>query len=369
MAGRTAMRWPGFARVATGTALVLAVTADGVGAGQEAAYPDPEPADPSDCTVDEILEADCGVWWGASSRDGAAGIEELERITGRGLDMVYMWHAVDQPAVPNAVGRRHLDEGRLLHANVEAREFRRPGNPATTYHRISAGDFDSSLSAQAEAIAELEVPFFLTFDHEADANKRYNTRGTPEEFVEAWRHIVDLYREHGADNAIWVWNVTGFPGNFHRLPGLWPGNDYVDWLSWEAYNMTGCPAHPHWNDVISFEESFAPLYEWMQDNGPEHGIDIDKPVMLGEIGTTALADPRVGYRWYRDAPDVLRDYDRVRAVKLWDSKTEPECDFRPAQSIGTKLGYILASRDPYVNIPPEVREQLLSAQEEPSADD
>ncbi|WP_460774937.1 glycoside hydrolase family 26 protein [Nocardiopsis nanhaiensis] len=304
------------------------------------------------CTVSDILEPSCGVWWGASPEDDD--VDELESAVGRDMDIVYTWRGIDQAEVPGDREQRMVAEGRFVHTNIEARRFTRSGHPDIPYEDILAGEFDSSLRSQARTIAEMEVPYFVTFDHEADGNNRYNYRGAPEEFVSSWQHIVDLYREEGADNAIWVWNVTGWPGNLERLPGLWPGNDYVDWISWEAYNMTGCDLMPHWDHVDSFEDALAPTYDWIQEEGPEHGIDPEKPVMIGEMGTTDIG-PRETLQWYKDIPDVLKRYERVRAVKLWDSKVSDSCDFRIRANEHAQRGFELAGQDPYVNLPERVR--------------
>jgi hypothetical protein len=304
------------------------------------------------CTVSDILEPSCGVWWGASP-DGDD-VKALEAAADRKMDIVYTWRGIDQPDVPGDRELRMIAEGRFVHTNIEARGFTQPGRPNLAYRDIIAGRFDSSLRSQARTIAELDVPYFVTFDHEADGKARYNNRGTPEEFVSSWRHIVDLYRSEGADNVIWVWNVTGWPGNLDRLPGLWPGNDYVDWISWEAYNMTGCEKMNNWDHVDSFEDALAPTYEWIQQEGPKHGIDPGKPVMIGEMGTTDIG-PSATTKWYTDVPDVLRRYERVRAVKLWDSQVGDDCDFRILANEHARRGFEQAGKDPYVYLPDRVR--------------
>jgi hypothetical protein len=277
------------------------------------------------------------------------------------MDIVYTWHGVDQEGVPTARERRMAADGRMLHVNIEAREFERPGHPAVRYTDITGGAYDDALAAQARGLAGLDTPVFVTFDHEADANRRYQRRGTPEEFTAAWRHLVDLYRENGADEAVFVWNVTGWPANLDRLPELWPGNDHVDWISWEAYNMTGCELQPNWDHVVSFEEALAPTYEWIQNEGERHGIDPDKPVMVGEMGTVPLSDPAATAEWYAAIPEVLPRYERVRAVKLWDGMTAPTCDFRVLQDEHATRGFAEAGRSDYVTIPDHAREAVADA--------
>ncbi|WP_433699840.1 glycoside hydrolase family 26 protein [Nocardiopsis sp. CA-288880] len=304
------------------------------------------------CTVSEILEPSCGVWWGASPYENR--VEQLEQAADRDMDIVYTWRGIDQADVPGRRERSMAAEGKFVHTNIEARRFTRPGHPAVSYASIADGEFDEQLRSQARGIAALDVPYFVTFDHEADANRRYNERGTPEEFVASWQHIVDLYRSEGADNAIWVWNVTGWEANLDRLPGLWPGNDYVDWISWEAYNMSTCDAQPNWTETHSFEEALRPAYDWIQTEGPAHGIDPDKPVMIGEMGTTDIG-PRETLEWYSEIPDVLRRYERVRAVKMWDNELTPGCDFRIGANEYAQRGFQLAGQDPYVRLPERVR--------------
>ncbi|WP_386675075.1 glycoside hydrolase family 26 protein [Streptomonospora salina] len=324
--------------------------------------PAPSPPPSPECTVTALVEPTCGVWWGASPYRGD--VEPLETAVGRRLDIVYTWHGVDQSRVPTDEERKLAEEGRFVHANIEAKRFNADGHPAQSYSDIVDGRFDDALRGQARRIADLGTPFFVTFDHEADADKRYNTRGTPEEFVGAWRHIVDLYRDSGAGNAVFVWNVTGWPANLDRLPGLWPGNGYVDWISWEAYNMTGCRLQPDWDHVDTFEEALRPAYEWIQNEGPEHGIAPEKPVMIGEMGTVPIpGDPEATREWYADVPGVLEDYERIRAVKLWDGITAPTCDFRVLQDRHATRGYLQASDHAYVDVPRRAREAVGDAVE------
>jgi hypothetical protein len=118
--------------------------------------------------------------------------------------------------------------------------------------------------------------------------------------------------------------------------------------------------------VKSFEESLAPAYEWIQQEGPRHGIDPDKPVMIGEMGTTDIG-PRETLRWYADIPQVLRKYERVRAVKVWDNLVSEGCDFRIGANHYARQGFELAGRDPYVNLPDRVRRLAEYAQDRQGA--
>src|SRR5690606_22188379 len=97
-----------------------------------------------ECDVDEILEPSCGVWWGASPWKGDP--RPLEKAAGRPMDIVYTWNGIDQPDVPKDRDLALAAEGRLIHANIEARRFERSGHPEVRYRRIIEGDFDDSLT-------------------------------------------------------------------------------------------------------------------------------------------------------------------------------------------------------------------------------
>jgi hypothetical protein len=297
----------------------------------------------SGCKLTSIAEPTCGALWGASL--GQSDLPGLERSIGRRLDVVYKWHGVDQAAVPTDEEIAQVEQGRFVHVNIEARRFMEAGHPAIDYAQIAAGRYDASLAAQARRFAKLDRQAFVTFDHEADAKTRYNVRGSPARFVAAWRHVVEVYRRNGADNVVFVWNVTGWEGNFDKLPGLWPGNAFVDWLSWEGYNMSAC--RPNQDGPHSFDEAVRPMYSWVQSNGPRHGIDPGKPVMISEMGTTPIGAATDD--WYRAVPGTLRKLPRIRAVKVWNSKVGP-CDFRITTVPGTLGAFTTAGTDPYVNV-------------------
>jgi len=47
-------------------------------------------------------------------------------------------------------------------------------------------------------------------------------------FVAAWRHIVTLFRQQGADNVTWLWTVQAVGrSGAQPISSWWPGNQYV----------------------------------------------------------------------------------------------------------------------------------------------
>ncbi|HEY3687228.1 MAG TPA: glycosyl hydrolase family 26 [Streptosporangiaceae bacterium] len=303
----------------------------------------PTPKGP--CRVGPGLVPTCGALWGVSP--DSDGLATLERRTGRKFDLVQVWHGIDQGDVPRPPERKMLADGHILHYNFAAKNW---GAGSASYADIAAGKYDSAIDQAARNLKALGKPVFVTFDHEADQKAR-RQRGTPQQFVAAWRHIHDRYKAAGADNVVWVWVVTGYPGNFAQVPSLYPGNAYVDWVSWEAENGAGCP--PSNRDPAkrqTFEQLVSPFYKWLKSDGVHAGIDASKPYMITGFGTIAYpSDPGLSARWYRDVPAVLKKYPQIKAVQLWNSSLGPTCDFRITTNPQTTKAFATAGAAPHVN--------------------
>ena len=75
---------------------------------------------------------------------------------------------------------------------------------------IAAGQYDSYLSAYAEAVGNYSHPVILSFGHEMNGNwYSWGNSHTPSAtFVAAWRHIVNVFRGLGVQNVIWLWTAN-----------------------------------------------------------------------------------------------------------------------------------------------------------------
>lgn len=302
---------------------------------------------PSDgsCHLGARLVPTCGSLWGISSPKPRE-IPNLEKAAGRKFDLVQYWHGIDQGDVPRPHELKMAKSGHILHYNFAAKNW---GKGQARYADIAAGKYDSAIDQQARNFKRFGKPVFVTFDHEADQKAR-RTRGTPQQYVAAWRHMHDRYRAAGAGNVVWVWVVTGYSGNFPQVPSLYPGNKYVDWVSWEAENGAGCkPSNRDPSKAKSFEELVSPFYKWLKSDGVKAGIDPKKPYMLTGFGTILYpSDPSLSVRWYKQVPGVLKKYPQIKAVQLWNSSLGPTCDFRITRDPSITKAFSTAGQDPHL---------------------
>ena len=300
------------------------------------------------CPASTDLVPSCGrVLWGLATRpQSLPALSAVEDSVGRAFDIVYNYHDIND-VIPTETEVSEVQQGRTLHLAIAARIY--GATPDTvTYADIASGKYDAGLERQAAGVASLEVPVFMTFDQEANQHDKLGPRGTAADFRAAWRHIHALYVQAGATNAVWVWVMTGAVENLTRAGRLWPGNDVVDWISWNVYNQSGCGSgHVTPSMYASFETAMKPFYTFIHTQGPSLGIDANKPMMISETGSVTYADdPRRTALWYATIPATVKKYPQIKAVTLWDSKTSDACDYTFQQDPEVLAAVARAGLDP-----------------------
>jgi mannan endo-1,4-beta-mannosidase len=144
---------------------------------------------------------------------------------------------------------------------------------------IAAGKYDAYLSQYAVAVKAYRHPVILSFGHEMNGfwYSWANRHSSPAAFVAAWRHIVTLFRNLGAQNVTWLWtaNIIDTKHN-NRIPSphpWWPGSSYVNWVGIDGYYQKQAYA-------------FAPLF------GPTIAnvrTFTHAPILVAETGVATVA--------------------------------------------------------------------------------
>lgn len=304
-------RWsPGSARIRLLFMLVLLL----VVAGVTQALPVGTNGDPeagSDRTGVQTLIPAVGVLFGAEvgkhgTETFAAAQVRAEEAVGRKLDLDRIYRQWDAPQ-PDPVAVADVRRGRVPLLSIRPQ---RNDGTRIPWATVASGSLDADIRAQADGLKQLGTPLFLIFHHEADIEGGY---GTPVEFVAAWRHYVQVFRDDGVTNVSFVWNLVpaSFTGDAARGTAMYPGDDWVDWMAVDAYNWFGCTAGtaPGWRSLADAIASWA---AWAQPHG--------KPLMLAEWGS--VEDPAQAGRkaqWLRDALDAPRRWPQLKAMSYFDT--------------------------------------------------
>jgi mannan endo-1,4-beta-mannosidase len=102
---------------------------------------------------------------------------------------------------------------------------------------IASGLHDDYLRAYAAQVRSYRHPVVISFAHEMNGGwypwGYHNT--SPRVWVLAWRHLVTVFRQAGADNVIWLWAVNRDGAGEGPIRDWWPGNDYVTWVGIDGY--------------------------------------------------------------------------------------------------------------------------------------
>jgi hypothetical protein len=175
---------------------------------------------------------------------------------------------------------------------------------------VARGAYDAYIDAWAKDAARWGKPLFLRFAHEMNDPYRYPwgpQNNSKEEYIAAWRHVVERFRAAGATNVIWVWS----PHVAYRYwETYYPGDAVVDWVATGALNFGPIA---QWSQWWSFAEIFGSKYPML--------AAFKKPVMVAEFGSLAVGGNRAA--WYRDALARLpARYPAVRALLFFNSAND-----------------------------------------------
>jgi hypothetical protein len=142
--------------------------------------------------------------------------------------------------------------------------------------KIAAGDYDKYLTSFADQVASFKQKVVISFGHEM--NGYWETWGyhhqSPTAFVAAWRHIVDVFRQHGANNVTWLWQVNSASSLTGPVRDWWPGSQYVTWIGVSGYYYVPGDAYDNvFTPVVTAIRQFsqAPLLIAETAVGPQAG--------------------------------------------------------------------------------------------------
>ena len=97
---------------------------------------------------------------------------------------------------------------------------------------IARGVYDDYLRLYADSVADFAHPVVIGFGHEMNAPWYSWGYGnvSPPTFIAAWRHVVDIFRQEGADNVTWMWTIQATGPGTGPVKDWWPGSKYVTWV-------------------------------------------------------------------------------------------------------------------------------------------
>ncbi|HHY79810.1 MAG TPA: copper amine oxidase [Thermoanaerobacter sp.] len=133
---------------------------------------------------------------------------------------------------------------------------------------------DEYLRSFAKKLNEAGIPVFLRFASEMNGDWTAYS-GDPKKYIEKWRLVHDVMEEE-APNVMMVWTVFTFPQS--NILSYYPGDDYVDWVGVNIYNVI---YHNGNINLRADQEDPLELLDYVYDTFSER-----KPIQISEFGAT-----------------------------------------------------------------------------------
>ncbi len=144
-----------------------------------------------------------------------------------------------------------------------------------TFKQILDGLLDNYINRELDKIAARPtINWLLAFDHENDDRPELSgqttaqlseigranvAKGTPEEYRDVCRKLVNMTRAKGIKNVRWCWTIAGWwvtrtdNGKWSGMRRIWPGSEYMDGgIWWDPYltsDFTSTGLYNKWSIV------------------------------------------------------------------------------------------------------------------------
>jgi hypothetical protein len=284
----------------------------------------------------------CGVLWGVfrqsvpSTPYWKPKLGEFERTAHRRFDIVKNYSDFRPGSTfPNPAFTRLGNHHRIVYISWNDTNYQT--HARVSYSSIANGDWDNSvIKPEARRLKHYHHRIIIDFDHEFDS-KAQAGKGTPAEYVAAYRHIHDVMKAAGVHNVIWSWVSTGYLGHKTLIRQSYPGRKYVDWVGYDPYNFAQCLNVP-WHRPYRV---FHPFYRWSRHQPGIRG----KPLILAEYASAP--GPHLKH-WYGSVAAAIHKMPRIKAAIQFSARSAVPCDVSLDHSKAAMSGWGRSGRSNYV---------------------
>lgn len=195
-----------------------------------------------------------------------------------------------------------------------------------TMSNIYNGEFDDLLRKWANEAKATDVPILVDFGYEANNNQFPWSKQGPLMYIDAYRHLVTIFREQNASNVFFVYHPD-LGSNPDDMKKWYPGDDYMDWILVSAYGE---------DDKIGALGVLNKSYSKLE------ALSTSKPLGIEEWG---IGSPK-------DTKDTLAGlknpkFQRIKILSIWNEGPVEGIDRRIEQSPQMLNAYREGIKDPF----------------------
>lgn len=318
-----------------------------------------------ECTVDDKLVNSCRPWFGATiggyPQTGSDTTSQYTYGEQRLNNPAVLTDPTSSTTVTNQydlIHRYHSSTQTSFDAN-EISYYNRANTylyinwkPDTTWANAAGGNatVDARIDAMADSIKALgDKKIFLTVFHEPEndvssgnctTNGGSAAAGSPTDYVNMWHNVRARFDAKGVTNVVWTMNYMGYQAWNCLVPLLWPGNSYVDWITYDPY---GGGSHTS----TLFDESVSPFYNYLSQTSDATHDYLSKPWGLAEHGAWANSGTTQAgaIDYWNQAKNAIvnRTYPKLKMFMTFDTSvngsSQVGMDFSGQPSIDEQTAY------------------------------
>jgi hypothetical protein len=171
-----------------------------------------------------------------------------------------------------------------------------------TLQKTIDGKWDTQYKAIAQTIIQYHDPVLVRFAHEMNGDWYpwgIGNGNSATGFIDAWKHVVDLFRKAGATNVLWVWSPNILRGAATTtIKQFWPGPDYVDIVGLTGYGVRESDAGLTFNPTLVQIDQLTDKPVMLTETGAQP--DSAKTSWMTSFGKWLAGHPKVlGFIWYQ----------------------------------------------------------------------
>ena len=178
---------------------------------------------------------------------------------------------------------------------------------------IASGNYDKYIVKWALEAKNFGHPVYVRFGHEMNDPYHYPwgpQNNFPQDYIDAWIHVYEVFENNQVDNIIWVWN----PHLSYDIEGYYPGDHYVDVISFGVLNFGTSLS---WSKWWRFDELLSNSYDKL--------LTLNKPMMVSEFGSLSVGGDRS--EWFKNALTVIpEDYRAINSIVFFHYPNETSTD-------------------------------------------
>lgn len=137
--------------------------------------------------------------------------------------------------------------------------------------------------------------------------------GTPADYVAMWHNVRKIFDQEGVTNVVWSMNYMGYSKWNCNVASLWPGNSYVDWVTWDNYGS---------GNGTSFVSSVKDFYNYLSSTSNSTHNYTSKVWGLNEFGYHAAGSTQAGaINYWNDAEASIKNntFPKLKLYNVFDT--------------------------------------------------